>query len=259
MGRGDYQEGEATRARTKSSEPVVPSLEDPGREAECLTCRDGGWLRRNVPVGDPEFGKAIPCPNCVNWRHDEERKKNILKHSGIPEARRMCNLESFHYVSGADDACLAAYEMAEGRADFIWLLFYGGNGNGKTHLAYGIALAVADRGLTVAFRSVSKLFREMRLAINTENTSIDDVVEGVTRVDLLVLDDLGAEAGSDWEKAKLDEIIDARYVEKKMLVATTNTDPRQLPERIISRFKDKSMSRMVYNKAPDYRPKMVKE
>ncbi len=246
--------GTPTQNLAKSNHPLVPSLENPGREAECLTCRDGRWVKRNVPLGHEDWGKIIPCPNCSQWREDEERKKSILRHSGIPEARRECNLASFHYAPGAEDAFAATQAMAEGKADFIWLLLYGGTGNGKTHLAYAIGLAAMERGLTVRFYTTPKLFAEMRLAIGIEGNSIDQVILDLAALDLLILDDIGVEAGSDWEKAKLDEIIDARYASKKLLVATSNMDPRQLPDRIRSRFKDVSLARMVWNKAQDYRP-----
>ena len=39
-------------------EDALPSWEDPARPC----CRGGGWVRRDVPVGDPAFGKLMECP-----------------------------------------------------------------------------------------------------------------------------------------------------------------------------------------------------
>ena len=49
----------ATDARPESPPQHLPALVD-----DCATCRGKRWVRRDLPVGHPEFGKALVCPSC---------------------------------------------------------------------------------------------------------------------------------------------------------------------------------------------------
>lgn len=74
-------------------------------------------------------------------------------------------------------------------------------------------------------------------------------------VDLLVLDDLGSERGSDWTLEKLLIIVDGRLNRLKPTVYTTNYNLNELEMRVGSRL----ASRILYNsldlvvQGPDWR------
>ena len=59
-----------------------------------------------------------------------------------------------------------------------------------------------------------------------------DLARRPRHVDLLHLDDLGAERATDWVLEQLYSIVNARYEEERSLVITTNLDPEQLAEQI---------------------------
>ena len=65
--------------------------------------------------------------------------------------------------------------------------------------------------------------------------------ERLTSVDLLHLDDLGAEKRTDWVLEQLYAIVDARYEEQRSMVVTTNLDQPALEEQIGAR----TVSRLV--------------
>ena len=87
----------------------------------------------------------------------------------------------------------------------------------------------------------------------------DDVMASYQNVSELIIDDMGAgmkhpsEKGSEWEWARIEELLVSRYDALLPTMATTNLDLADLPERIVSRFGDVVCSRMVQNKALDYR------
>lgn len=44
----------------------------------CLTCGDAGFVKRDVPVSHPEFGRAIPCPHCEGAKKPRNHKAEYL-------------------------------------------------------------------------------------------------------------------------------------------------------------------------------------
>ncbi|HEU5430596.1 MAG TPA: hypothetical protein VFU81_02980, partial [Thermomicrobiales bacterium] len=51
----------------------------------CPICKDAGWVRQDVPLGHPNFGRLIPC-EC-KMREQQEKRSETL--------RRLSNLEAF--------------------------------------------------------------------------------------------------------------------------------------------------------------------
>ena len=228
--------------------PLVSSFEDVDRDASCLTCRDMGWVY-------PTFeGKvrymAQPCPNCSHWQ--ERAAQYALAASGIPDAKRCCNFESFKPRPGNEEAVGAAYSLGKGTASFKMLLLYGTNGNGKTHLAYAAGLEALKRGLKVRFRHVGKLISDLRLAIG-RGESADEIIDQLRSCDFLILDDMGSGQDTNYQLVVLEDIINHRYASEMETVATTD-NPDNLTRPLVSRFRDASLSRCIWNQAPDFRP-----
>lgn len=229
--------------------PVMPSVRDKYQEAECLTCRDAGWIYSKV--GDkehPDFGKAFKCPMCNN---DATRRADALfRVSGIAEARRVNNLESFHRLPGNEKAYELALEFAVGGLPYHCVTFLGGPGCGKTHLAYGIALHRIFKHQKVKFWYVPSLFTHLRKEFGEEDKTIIDQIE---KADLLVLDDLGGEQGTPWQISIIESVINVRYDAMRDTVVTTMKTLDQFSVPVRSRLEDKEMGRVVTNRAPDYR------
>jgi len=159
--------------------------------------------------------------------------------------------ENFKLVKGVERAFKFAGELANGVAEFVWLLIYGGVGNGKTHLCNAIAKESLDRGVEVLMLNSADMFSQIKSAMN-DNTS-EAVIKRFKEVPLLIIDDWGVEYGTDWQLSVFDEILDARYCTARATVVTTNKDITDLPKRIESRFADKKIARVALNSAGDYR------
>ena len=125
--------------------------------------------------------------------------------------------------------------LDEGRG--IW--FVGAVGTGKTTLAMLVSKAAIEAGRTVAIYSLPRLLGLLRESMSSE-AGLQRLVDDLSGVDLLHLDDLGAERATEWVLEQLYAIVNARYEEQRSLVITTNLDPdalaEQLGPRIVSRI-----------------------
>lgn len=158
---------------------------------------------------------------------------------------------------GCRDARDMARDWTDPRAAFIWLLIYGGTGNGKSHLCNAALSALLSRGVQARLTTAATILQTLRTGI--QDHTADDRMQSYQMAPVLIIDDLGAgmkhpeEKGSEWEWGRLEEILVWRYENVQPTMCTTNLQPSQLPERIASRFGDTAMSRMVLNGGRDYR------
>ncbi len=121
----------------------------------------------------------------------------------------------------------------------IW--FTGDTGTGKTTLAMLVSRETLRAGRTVAIYSVPRLLAEIRNTFDDgSDSSYAELFNKLTSVDLLHLDDLGAEQQTDWVLEQLYSIINERYEDGRALVVTTNLDEAalkdQIGERTVSRL-----------------------
>ena len=135
-----------------------------------------------------------------------------------------------------------------------WLMFTGGYGAGKTHLAAAIANYQAERGYPAMFVVVPDLLDHLRAAFSPDaRTSFDQRFEEVRTAPLLVLDDLGTESATPWAREKLYQIINHRYVGRLPTVITTSVSPDDLDPRIRTRILDETRCLVFPLIAPSYR------
>ncbi len=125
------------------------------------------------------------------------------------------------YVRNLDD------RLDEGRG--LWLT--GDVGTGKTSLAMIVSKAAVDAGRTVAIYSLPRLLNLIRDEVGAEN-SLLDLLDRLCSVDLLHIDDLGAQHTTPWRLEQLYSIVDTRYQAKRAIIATTNLMPDELSEQL---------------------------
>ena len=127
-------------------------------------------------------------------------------------------------------------KLDEGRG--VWL--FGDVGTGKTTLAMLVSKAALAAGRTVAIYSLPRLLNLLREAIGSDDGKLD-LLDRLATVDLLHLDDVGAENSTDWVLEQLYSIVNTRYEEQRALVVTSNLGPEELGEQIGER----TVSRML--------------
>jgi DNA replication protein DnaC len=114
----------------------------------------------------------------------------------------------------------------------LWL--FGQVGTGKTTLAMLVARAAIDAGRSVAIYSLPRLLAELRATFDDDATqSYTQLLDRLAEVDLLHIDDVGAEQTSPWVLEQLYALVNARYEDERSVVLTTNiTSPDELADQI---------------------------
>jgi DNA replication protein DnaC len=119
----------------------------------------------------------------------------------------------------------------------LWL--WGDVGTGKTTLAMLASQAALQAGRSVVIHSLPRLLNLIRNAIESDAGMVG-FLERLTAVDLLHIDDLGAEHTTDWALEQLYSIINTRYEDERAMIVTTNLKfeelLEQLGERTVSRL-----------------------
>jgi len=135
-----------------------------------------------------------------------------------------------------------------------WLVFTGGYGCGKTHLAAAIANHRANLGYPVLFVTVPDLLDHLRATFSPQSlVTYDKRFEQVREADLLILDDLGGQSPTPWVREKLHQLFDYRYNARLPTVITTTQTLEEMDPRLKSRLLDKTRCLIVPIIAPAYR------
>jgi DNA replication protein DnaC len=103
----------------------------------------------------------------------------------------------------------------------IW--FSGDVGTGKTTLAMLISKAAMEADHTVAIYSLPRLLSILRETYDDDaRHSLTEFIDMLSSVDLLHIDDVGAEQSTDWVLEQLYTIFNTRYEDGKAVLLTTN-------------------------------------
>src|SRR5215471_13328390 len=271
-----------TETLTPSGPPSPPS--DPTTTARpyCPTCDAAGFVRRRREFGQPDFGRAFPCPACAG--DPDENRATLWRLSGIgptdqaeatfatfnlavtpslestapadlgqsPSLRPRGRREGEARWRGVDsmrDAFRAAETWADGDGPPFLVLASGDKGIGKTHLAIAAAGRLIARG-----RVVPRLLDDLRETQRPDAPRpLSAVRDPCIRYPVLILDELGRGRPTDWAETELFTIIDDRYREARRTLVITNGDPDTWDDAIRSRLLDRRRSRVVACQGSDYR------
>jgi DNA replication protein DnaC len=120
--------------------------------------------------------------------------------------------------------------LAMGRG--LWL--FGDTGTGKTTLAMLVSKMATEKGHSVAIYSLPKLLARIRRTYDEEagSDSYGAFFERLTSVDLLHIDDFGAEKRSDWVLEQLYALVNERYEDERSILLTTNLTMEKLEDQI---------------------------
>jgi DNA replication protein DnaC len=122
--------------------------------------------------------------------------------------------------------------LDEGRG--IW--FQGPVGTGKTTLAMLVSRAAMEADRTVAIYSLPRLLGMLRASYDEDaRYSLNELIDRLCAVDLLHVDDVGAEQSSAWVLEQLYSLVNTRYEDGKAMVLTTNLDQDALEAQITKR------------------------
>jgi len=114
-------------------------------------------------------------------------------------------------------------ELEDNLADGRGLLFAGDVGTGKTTLAMLVSKAAIEARHTVAIYSLPRLLAVLRESFGDDaEHRLTHLIDALCSVDLLHIDDVGAEQTSPWVLEQLYTIVNTRYEDRRSIIVTTN-------------------------------------
>lgn len=236
-------------------------------QQQAETCEQhGDYISRNI------FHSVwTKCPQCasekaaIKKQEDEERQsiarmqawQKKLGESCIPDRFQDRTFNNYEVKNDGQKNALMfarAYavmfneELSTGRG----AIFCGKPGTGKTHLAVAIALHIMLCNKPALFTTVQRAVRRIKDAWRKGATeSESDVIALYVHPDLLILDEIGVQFGSDFERNFLFDILNERYENKKPTLLLSNLDIEEIKEflgaRIFDRLKEDGAQCIVFD------------
>ena len=125
----------------------------------------------------------------------------------------------------------------------IW--FTGDIGTGKTTLAMLVSKSAMDADRSVAIYSLPRLLAQLRDTYDDDSSySLNELIDRLTAVDLLHVDDVGTEQSTPWVLEQLYTIVNTRYEDGKAMLLTTNLVTREGPDALCQQIGERTVSRI---------------
>lgn len=228
-------------------------------DPDCPVCHGLGYLRSDLPIEHPDFGRLEIC-QCRSAQVSQAVRERLFAMSNLQQLNHLL-FENFEPRGrmGLWPLEAASLERAFNQSRHFartlngWLLLQGAYGCGKTHLAAAIANFAVSMGVPTLFITVPDLLDTLRFAYNDRESSFEERFEEIRSSPLLIMDDFGTQNATPWAQEKLFQLLNYRYINKLPLVVTTNLSLDEIEGRIRSRLEDPELVTQVRILAPDYR------
>lgn len=222
----------------------------PGAWSGCPVCADESESKAR----DRAFAESME-----KLRQEQERGRiaeweGKMKRCGIPPRFEGRTLGNFSVDSSEKQTVLdfsanfaETFDENPGRC----AVFVGTPGTGKTHLAVAIGMELLGKGRSVLFCTAIRAIRRIKDTWGKSATETEsEAVESLVWPDLLILDEVGVQFGSDAEKILLFDVMNERYERRKSTIILSNLtveDVKQyLGERVFDRLREDGGKCLVF-------------
>lgn len=203
----------------------------------------GEFVSEHFEMGGQSFWTT--CPVCsinvlaeakresreeVRKIHQQNRQDAMSKRlnaAGVPLRFKGASFDNYEATSERQATVLKVVQTYADKFDElkqrgVSMVFAGDSGTGKTHLACAIGNQIMREGHTFVFIGMRQAIAQVRGSWGSDEMSEDDVIKRFIEPDLLVLDEIGVQHGTESEKIIMFEIINGRYERMKSTILMTN-------------------------------------
>lgn len=118
-------------------------------------------------------------------------------------------------------------------------------GSGKTRMAVSIANElIYENKIQVKFATSLQILNEIKVSWDNKDREYSEskLLDFLCATQILIIDDFGTEQAKDWIGERFYQIINSRYVDKKITIFTSNSrlDLLKYDDRITNRIKERT-------------------
>lgn len=217
----------------------------------CPVCHDTGWE-------EYEKDGYTFCRECKCGIRRRQIEENRMRFANLPSNFISLRLRSFDITAYNSPNCQNAARNAikginyylnnfsalkgEGKGLYIYSQT---KGSGKTRMAVSLANELMDKGVQVKFATSLQILAEIKKSWdkNSEYQSESELINQLSTTEVLIIDDFDVEQGGKaWISERFYQIINSRYMDKKVTIYTSNSGIENLgyDDRIVNRIKERS-------------------
>ncbi len=205
------------------------------------------YLYANIPLSSIEYERC-DCKESQAYWNEIDLKKEIQKKRKLFEhmirqfyiqnysSKRLQDyqFENFIITENNEKEVEIAKDFTEkciNKNQKNGLIITGKSGVGKTHLATAILNKLTERDMLVLMGRLILLLDVIKDTFKDFSSKEKDIIELYSKVDMLIIDDLGTEKISSWALEKLYTIIENRNESKLPIIVTTRFNKESLLDR----------------------------
>jgi DNA replication protein DnaC len=173
--------------------------------------------------------------------------RKLVDGAEIPKRFIGRSFENYRLEEGNEPQAQALHRAQKFAANFPQAMELGANfvfcgkpGSGKTHLACSIGNAVMNNhGAAVLFITVFDVIQRVKATYGDKDQSERTVMRSFAEADLLILDEVGVQFGTDHEKVIITDLINRRYNDMRPTIILSNLDEAELGQFLGERVMDR--------------------
>lgn len=204
---------------------------------DCPICRGIGWIRVDVPIENPNFGKLQMCPNMDIY-------KVYGRLLGLTEQEALLSWEDLILVDNDARSAHLAITNTLNRG-YGWVYLWGSYGRAKTIiLKIAVAEALRKQKAGVYIR-MAEFVDNLRLAFddNNPNTSLVSRLDWWSKLPILAIDEVDKINLTGFAREKMFLLFDRRYEDATLnktgvTLLSSNLPPMALDPYLTDRIRD---------------------